>query len=85
MESEQRLMQKWLWAWLPAMTLAVAVLSPASAAPDLPTWGLGPFVKADAVNPALSPQPQTFSDPMTGKPVAWEQDNRLRLMFDDAT
>ena len=38
-------------------------------------WTLGPFVKADAVNPILAPQPTRFDDPMTGKSLGWEQDN----------
>ena len=38
-------------------------------------WTLGPFVKADAANPVLAPLPTRFEDPMTGKPVAWEEDN----------
>ena len=38
-------------------------------------WELGPFVKADAANPVLSPQNTPFYDPMQKKPLAWEQDN----------
>jgi predicted GH43/DUF377 family glycosyl hydrolase len=38
-------------------------------------WMLGPFVKADAVNPILGPQNTVFDDPMTGKALGWEQDN----------
>ena len=38
-------------------------------------WTFGPFVKADAVNPILTPLPTQFDDPMTGKSLGWEQDN----------
>ena len=38
-------------------------------------WELGPFLKADAANPILSPQNTTFDDPMQKRPIAWEQDN----------
>jgi predicted GH43/DUF377 family glycosyl hydrolase len=38
-------------------------------------WTLGPFVKADAANPVLTPLPTRFDDPMTGHSVAWEGDN----------
>lgn len=37
---------------------------------------LGPFVKANAVNPILKPDVQaTFADPMSKKPAAWEHDH----------
>jgi len=44
--------------------------------PGLPAWEIGPFVKQDIVNPILAPTPfGVFTDPMTGKPNEWEQDN----------
>ena len=37
---------------------------------------LGPFVKVAAVNPIIKPNTaQTFIDPMTQKPIAWEHDH----------
>ena len=63
-----------LWKrWAVVFLLAILWLpAPAHAAPD---WELGPFIKADAANPILSPQNTVFNDPMQKKPVAWEQDN----------
>ena len=58
---------------------AAAVATPAAIAPAppaLPSWCLGPFVKELGVNPVIAPNPASkFLDPMTGKQVAWEQDN----------
>ena len=46
-----------------------AVLTPA-----VPHWGLGPFVRADDVNPVLGPNPDNHFDcPVVGHPVAWEK------------
>jgi len=44
--------------------------------PSTKPWMLGPFVREERANPVLKPNPNaTFSDPMTGKRVAWEHDN----------
>ena len=44
--------------------------------PPLPSWCVGPFVKAGAANPILSPRTgSVFLDPMSGKSVAWEHDH----------
>lgn len=56
---------------------AAAIASPvAPASPALPSWCIGPFVKQLDVNPVITPNSASkFLDPMTGKQVAWEQDN----------
>ena len=36
-------------------------------------WALLPFVKADSVNPILTPGTGVFTDPITGKMVKWEE------------
>ena len=42
--------------------------------PAVPSWGLGPFVRADDVNPVLGPNPDThFHCPVAGKMIAWEK------------
>lgn len=42
----------------------------------VPVWGFDPFVKADAANPVLKPDPTTFfADPVTGATVRWEADH----------
>lgn len=39
----------------------------------LPNWAFGPFIRPAGVNPILAPDStKTFTDPMTGKQVAWE-------------
>lgn len=69
---------------LPCAALAAFLMAPARLPADPPPtppaaekpWMLGPFMKADAINPILAPQPgATFDDPMLKKPVAWEHDN----------
>ena len=43
---------------------------------NVPSWGLGPFVKADAANPVLKPNKEsTFADPIRGAAVHWEADH----------
>lgn len=42
--------------------------------PAVPAWGLGPFVRADTVNPILGPDPDSVFDcPLAGRPVTWEK------------
>ena len=42
----------------------------------LPAWAFGGFVRPPGMNPILSPNPASrFSDPMTGKMVAWESND----------
>ena len=55
---------------------AFAALSHAGAAPEQAPWMLGPFVKADAANPVLKPDPgAVFECPMTKTKIAWEHDH----------
>ena len=66
--------RKALTPWLGLASLAFALS--AAADPAAPAWTLGPFVKADAVNPIVRPDVRaTFDDPMSKKPVAWEHDH----------
>lgn len=44
------------------------------AAPGVPSWGLGPFTKADSANPVLTARNSVFNDPMRGAAVHWEHD-----------
>lgn len=37
------------------------------------TWMLGPFFKADSVNPVMAPGLNRFMDPILQKPVGWEE------------
>lgn len=40
---------------------------------QVPSWGLGPFVRPDGVNPVIAPNTNSiFNDPMSGNPVRWE-------------
>lgn len=42
----------------------------------LPPWAFGGFVRPAGVNPIISPKPSSrFTDPMTGKTVAWESND----------
>lgn len=42
----------------------------------LPEWAFGGFERPAALNPIISPNPSsTFTDPMTGKEVAWESND----------
>ena len=42
----------------------------------LPSWAFGPFIRPANVNPVLSPDPMSrFTDPMSGKKVAWESND----------
>ncbi|HET7897757.1 MAG TPA: hypothetical protein VFL47_08805, partial [Flavisolibacter sp.] len=42
----------------------------------LPDWAMGGFVRPAGINPVISPNPSSmFTDPMTGKPVAWESND----------
>lgn len=42
----------------------------------LPDWALGGFVRPEGLNPIITPEPaSTFTDPMTGKEIAWEEND----------
>ena len=56
------------------LSLAALCLLLATADADQPSWTLGPFVRADEVNPIITPQAGTLFDcPMRGRPIAWEE------------
>lgn len=56
------------------------------------SWALLPFIKADSVNPVLTPSGQTFFDPVRKEQVAWEakdvfnpavvvKDNKIYMLY----
>ncbi|NLR56870.1 hypothetical protein HGH93_02070 [Chitinophaga polysaccharea] len=50
-----------------------AAFAQTTTAPVKTQWAFPPFVRADAVNPIISPDTSTrFLDPMSNKPVSWE-------------
>jgi predicted GH43/DUF377 family glycosyl hydrolase len=60
-----------------APLLAAALLAvSAGRSVEIPSWCIGPFVRDDAADPILKPNPvPEFLCPMTGQAVRWEQDN----------
>ena len=59
----------WLGALWMAGSFALAG-EPASA----PSWGLGPFVRPEGVNPVVRPTAaEIFDGPLAGRPVEWEK------------
>lgn len=58
---------------LAGLLLAGAALLAPAARAEVPAWGLGPFAKADAVNPIVTPdKAAVFDCPMRKAPVRWE-------------
>ncbi|HEY0258197.1 MAG TPA: glycoside hydrolase family 130 protein [Candidatus Methylacidiphilales bacterium] len=63
-----------------ALALALALSNGVSPAGEVllpadlaPSWGWGPFVRPNGVNPLIKPDPNaTFDCPMAGKPIHWE-------------
>jgi len=59
-----------------AFTLSLATLINTVDAREPKSWKLGPFVRAESVNPILRPKPESqFFCPMQGKNVTWESDH----------
>ena len=71
----------------PILSILIAVLitscqspqsAPLSLDPDQKEWAFPYFEKVDSINPILRPSPDlTFTDPITGQIVKWEQRNVL--------
>ncbi len=60
-------MKKYLFALSVSISLAASVVA------QIPSWGLGPFVRPEGVNPIIIPNTNAIFDcPVSGKPVRWE-------------
>jgi predicted GH43/DUF377 family glycosyl hydrolase len=60
-------MKKYFCVCLTTLLLAGSVVA------QVPSWGLGPFVRPDGVNPILAPNTNfQFTCPMSGTSVRWE-------------
>ncbi len=68
---KQKMQKRKIKLFSTAALLFVAIF--ASAQTQLPHWALGSFIRPANANPILSPHPNnTFPDPMSHQPIAWE-------------
>ncbi|HUA38194.1 MAG TPA: glycoside hydrolase family 130 protein [Candidatus Sulfopaludibacter sp.] len=54
-----------------AVSAAIFLAGPMAA--QVPSWGLGPFIRPEGINPIVTPDTNAiFECPVSGKPVRWE-------------